>query len=141
MDYPCHVIILHNDKMADKDASFRQNAVTEIPAPNIHARLQIAHGDACTGANVVRRWVKHRKAGAQSPPTGHLPVARRIASTCRNELIVLHLHTKVIGIEFNGPTYNFMSLIQEICLEKTICDFSKRPDLVPTAATSINAGL
>jgi hypothetical protein len=69
------------------------------------------------------------------------PVARKTASTYRNELIVLHLHTEGIGIELKGPTYNFMSLIQEICLEKIICDFRKRADLVATAAASINAGL
>jgi len=56
--------------MAGKDASFRQNAVREflvkeeLPATDIHARLQSEQGDVCMGGNIVRRWVKHRKDGS-----------------------------------------------------------------------------
>ena len=50
--------------MAD-DVSFRLRAVTEflvkeeIPATDIHYRLQRVYGDACMGASSVRRLVKH----------------------------------------------------------------------------------
>ena len=49
--------------------SFRQRAVIEflvkeeIPAAQIHQRLQRAYGSVCMGASSVRRWVKHFKDG------------------------------------------------------------------------------
>ena len=55
--------------MADSDMSFRQRAVIrllvkeEIPAAEIHQRLQRAYGSVCMGASSVRRWVKHFKDG------------------------------------------------------------------------------
>ena len=54
--------------MAD-DISFRQRAVIEllvkeeIPAAEIHQRLQRAYGSVRMGASSVRRWVKHFKDG------------------------------------------------------------------------------
>ena len=56
-------------KMADNDMSFRQRALIkflvkeEIPAAEIHQRLQRAYGNVCMGASSVRRWVKHFKDG------------------------------------------------------------------------------
>ena len=53
--------------MADNDMSFHQRAVIEflvkeeIPAAEIHQRLQRAYGIVCMGASSVRRWVKHFK--------------------------------------------------------------------------------
>ena len=53
--------------MADNDMSFRQHAVIEflakeeIPAAEIHQRLQHAYGSVCKGASSVRRRVKHFK--------------------------------------------------------------------------------
>ena len=47
--------------------SFRQRAVIEflvkeeIPAAEIHQRLQCAYGSVCMGASGVGRWVKHFK--------------------------------------------------------------------------------
>jgi truncated hemoglobin YjbI len=58
--------------MADNDMSFRQHAVIEflvkeeIPAAEIHQRLQRAYGSVCMGASSVRRWVKHFKDGNTS---------------------------------------------------------------------------
>ena len=55
------------NKMADNDMSFRQRAVIEflvkeeIPATEIHQRLQRAYGSVCMGSSSVRRWVKHFK--------------------------------------------------------------------------------
>ena len=55
--------------MADNDMSFRQRAVIEflvkeeIPAAEIHQRLQRAYGSVCMGASSVRRWVKYFKGG------------------------------------------------------------------------------
>ena len=55
--------------MADNDMSFRQRAVIEflvkeeIPAAEIHQRLQRAYGSVCMGASSVRRWVKDFKDG------------------------------------------------------------------------------
>ena len=55
--------------MADNDMSFRQRAVIEflvkeeMPAAEIHQRLQRAYGSVCMGASSVRRWVKHFKDG------------------------------------------------------------------------------
>ena len=53
--------------MADNDMLFRQCAVIEflvkeeIPAAEIHQRLQRIYGSVCMGASSVRRWVKHFK--------------------------------------------------------------------------------
>ena len=58
--------------MADNDVSFCQHAVIEflvkeeIPAADIHHRLQCVYGDVCIGASSVRRWVKHFKDGNTS---------------------------------------------------------------------------
>jgi len=55
--------------MAENNMSFRQRAVIEflvkeeIPAAEIHQRLQRAYGSVCIGASSVRRWVKHFKDG------------------------------------------------------------------------------
>ena len=55
--------------MADNDMWFRQRAVIEflvkeeIPAAEIHQRLQRAYGSVCMGASSVRRWAKHFKDG------------------------------------------------------------------------------
>ena len=49
--------------------SFRQLAVIEflvkeeIPAAEIHQRLQRAYGSVCMGPSSVQRWVKHFKDG------------------------------------------------------------------------------
>jgi len=57
------------NKMADNDMSFHQRAVfeflvkEEIPAADIHQRLQRAYGSVCKGASSVLRWVKHFKDG------------------------------------------------------------------------------
>ena len=57
------------NKMADNDMSFHQCDVIEfivkeeIPAAEIHQRLQRAYGSVCMGASSVRRWVKHFKDG------------------------------------------------------------------------------
>ena len=64
-----HVTSITPNKMADNDMSFRQRAVIEflvkeeIPAAEIHQRLQRAYGSVCMGASSVRRWVKHFKDG------------------------------------------------------------------------------
>ena len=91
-------------KWLTRTGSFRQNAMTEflimeeIPSQHIHARLQkgiqrrlyrLQHCQTVSKAS-KRREHKHR-----SPA--------KTASTYRNELIVLHLQTDGIGIEFNGP--------------------------------------
>ena len=71
--------------------SFRQRAVIEflikeeIPAAEIHQRLQRAYGSVCMGASSVRRWVKHFKDGnmsIQDQPRSSRP---RTASTERNK--------------------------------------------------------
>ena len=66
--------------MAD-DVSFCQHAVIEflvkeeIPAADIHHRLQRVYGDVCMGASSVGRWAKHFKDGNTSiqdqPRSGH----------------------------------------------------------------------
>jgi len=51
---------------------FRQRDVIEflvneeIPAADIHHRLQRVYGNGCMGASSVRRWVKHFKDGNTS---------------------------------------------------------------------------
>ena len=55
--------------MADNEMYFRQRAVIEflvkeeIPAAEIHQRLQRAYGSVCMGASSVRRWMKRFKDG------------------------------------------------------------------------------
>jgi len=77
--------------MANNDISFRQSAVIEylvkeeIPAAEIHQRLQHAYGSVCMGASSVWRWVKHFKDGntsIQHQPQSGRP---RIASTEHNK--------------------------------------------------------
>jgi hypothetical protein len=61
----CYVPVMHFDKMAVTDMSFRQRSTTEFlikegnSAAGIYERLRGVYGDACMGANSVRRWVKH----------------------------------------------------------------------------------
>jgi len=79
--------------MADNDVSFRQRAVIEflvkeeIPAADIHHRIQHVYGDVCMGASSVRRRVKHFKDGnmriQDQPRSGH----PRTASTEPNKRI------------------------------------------------------
>ena len=64
-----HVTSITPNKMASIDMSFRQRSVIEflvkeeIPAAEIHQRLQHAYGSVCMGASSVRRWVKHFEDG------------------------------------------------------------------------------
>jgi len=79
------------NKMADNDMSFRQRAVIEflfkeeIPATEIHQRLQRAYGSVCVGASSVRRWVKHFKDWKTSIQNQPRSVRPRTASTERNK--------------------------------------------------------
>jgi hypothetical protein len=60
--------------MADNDVSFRQHVVIEflvkeeIPAADIHHRIQHVYGDVCMGASIVRRWVKDGNTSIQDQP-------------------------------------------------------------------------
>ena len=66
-----HVTSITPNKMADNGMLFRQRAVIEflvkeeIPAAEIHQRLQRAYGSVCMGVSSVRRWVKNLKMGKQ----------------------------------------------------------------------------
>jgi len=77
--------------MADNDVSFRQCAVIEfpvkgeIPAADIHHRLQRVYGDVCMGASSVRRWVKHFKDGNTSIQDQPRSGRSRTASTEPNK--------------------------------------------------------
>ena len=78
-------------KMTDISVSFRQCAVIEFlvkeeqSAVDIHQRLQRAYGDACMGASIVRRWVKHFKDGNTSIKDEPRSSRPRTASTDRNK--------------------------------------------------------
>ena len=85
-----HVTSITPNKMAD-DILFRQRAVIEflvkeeIPAAEIHQRLQRAYGSVWMDASSVRRWVKHFKDGnmiIQDDPWSGRP---RTASTEHNK--------------------------------------------------------
>ncbi|PNF17989.1 hypothetical protein B7P43_G17352 [Cryptotermes secundus] len=71
--------------------SFRQRAVIEflvkeeIPAAEIHQRLQRAYGSVCMGASSVRRWVKHFKDGNTSIENESRSGRPRTALTERNK--------------------------------------------------------
>jgi len=81
--------------MTDNDISFRQCAVVEflvkeeIPAAEVHQRLQRVYGSVCMGESSVHRWVKHFKDGnmsIQDQPRSGRP---RTASTeCNKERVV-----------------------------------------------------
>jgi len=77
--------------MANNDMSFRQRAVIEflvkeeIPAAEIHERLQCAYGSVCMGDSSVRRWVKHFKDGNTSIQVQPRNGRPRTASTERNK--------------------------------------------------------
>jgi len=80
--------------MTDNDMPFHQRAVIEflvkeeIPAAEIHQRLQRAYGSVCMGASSVRRSVEHFKDGntsIQDQPRSGRP---RTASTeCNKERV------------------------------------------------------
>ena len=69
-----HMTSITPNKMADNDMSFHQHAVIEflvkkeIPAAEIHQRLQRVYGSVCMGASSVQRWVKHFKDGNTNNP-------------------------------------------------------------------------
>ncbi|PNF27048.1 hypothetical protein B7P43_G10410 [Cryptotermes secundus] len=71
--------------------SFRLHAVIEflvkeeIPAAEIHQRLQRAYESVCMGASSVRRWVKHFKDGNTSIEDVHRTGRPRTASIERNK--------------------------------------------------------
>ena len=73
--------------MADNDISFRQRAVIEflvkgeIPAAEIHQRLQRAYGSVCMGASSVRRWAKHFKDGKMEAIREEVRQCLRMAGT------------------------------------------------------------
>jgi len=135
--------------MADNDMSFRQRAVTkflvkeEIPAAEIHQRLQLVYGSVCMGASSVRRWVKHFKDGntsIQDQPRSRRP---RTASTERNKervdeiiqddrLVTVdtdyHLFEFVKG-QLRGQRYETTEAIQKAvsqCLRMAGTEFYKR---------------
>ena len=92
-----HVTSITPNKMADNDTSFRQHAVIEfpvkeeIPAAEIHQRLQRAYGSVCMGASSVRRWVKHSKDGKTEAIQKALRQCLRMAGTefCRRGILKL----------------------------------------------------
>jgi len=85
-----HVTSITPNKMADNDMSFRHLAVIEflvkeeIPAAEIHQRLQRAYGSVCMGVSSVRRWVKHFKDGNTSNQAEPRSGRPQTASTERN---------------------------------------------------------
>jgi transposase len=86
-----YVPVMHCEKMAVSDMSFRQLAVIEFLVKEgnssgvIYERLRGVSRDGCMGASSVRRWVKHFKEGntdiAYQPRCGRL----RTAATERNK--------------------------------------------------------
>jgi transposase len=86
-----YVPVMHCEKLAVIDMSFRQRAVIEFllkegnSAGVIYERLRCVYGDACMGVSSVRRWVKHFKDGntdiADQPRCGR----PRTAATERNK--------------------------------------------------------
>jgi len=77
--------------MADNDMLFGHRAVIEflvqeeIPAAEIHQRLQRSYGSVCMGASGVRRWVKHFKDGNRSIQDEPRSGRPRTVSTERNQ--------------------------------------------------------
>ncbi|PNF15765.1 hypothetical protein B7P43_G11022 [Cryptotermes secundus] len=77
--------------MANNDMSFCQRAVMEflvkeeIPAAEIHQRLQCAYGSVCMGVSSVQRWVKRFKDGNTSIKDEPRSGCPRTASTEHNE--------------------------------------------------------
>jgi transposase len=86
-----YVPVMHCEKMAVTDMSFRQRDAIEFLlkegnlAANIYKRLRGVYGDVCMGTSSVRRWVKHFKDGntdiVDQPRCGR----PRIAATERNK--------------------------------------------------------
>ena len=93
--------------MADNDVSFRQRALIEflvkeeIPAADIHHRLQRVYRDVCMDASSVRWWVKHFKDGntsIQDQPSSGCP---RTASTEPNKKIMGTVFLGCIGVHLD----------------------------------------
>ena len=144
-----HMTSITPNKMADNDMSFRQRAVIEflvkeeIPAAEIHPRLQRAYGSVCMGASSVRRWVKHFKDGntsIQDQPRSSRP---RTASTERNKervdeiiqddrLVTVDTDYLLFGFvkdQLRGQRYETTEAIQKAvlqCLRMAGTEFYKR---------------
>jgi transposase len=64
-----YILVLHCEKIAVTDMSFRQHPVNEFlvkegnSAGAIYERLRDVYGDVCMGASSVRRRLKHFKDG------------------------------------------------------------------------------
>jgi len=90
--------------MTDNDVSFRQRAVTEllvkeeIPAADIHHRLQRVYRDVCMGASSVRRCVKHFKEGNTSIQVQPCSGRPRTASAEHNKKRVDEIIKKGRGV-------------------------------------------
>jgi transposase len=92
-----NILVMHCEKMAVTDMSFRQCAVIEflVRVGNsggvIYERLCVVYGDACMGASSVRRWVEHFKDGntdfANQPRCGRPRSAATERSKENDELI------------------------------------------------------
>ena len=93
--------------MADNDMSFRQHAVIEflvkeeIPAAEIHQRLQHAYGSVCMGASSVRRWVKHFK-------NGKMEAIQKAVCQC----------LQMAGTEFYHGNFRTSRTLGEMCTKK-----------------------
>jgi hypothetical protein len=89
-----NIFLYANREQQTKEStvSFRQRAVIEflvkeeIPAAEIHQRLQAAYGNVCMGASSVRRWVKHFKEGVFSnSQNGGRNVYKEVAIMWKNK--------------------------------------------------------
>jgi transposase len=89
-----YIPVMHCEKMAATDMSFRQRAVIKFlvkkgnSAGVIYKRLHGVYGDVCMGASSVRRWVKHFKDGntdiASQPRCGR---QRTAATECNKQKV------------------------------------------------------
>jgi hypothetical protein len=85
-----YVPVMHCEKMAVTNMSFRQRAVVKFlvkegnSAAVSYERLSGMYGDTCMGASSVRRWVKHFKDGntdiADQPRCGRCNWAQQAKS-------------------------------------------------------------
>lgn len=76
-----HVTTSTLNKMADDYVSFRQRAVIkfetkkQIPAAEMHQRLECVNGNLCMAASSVRRWMRHFQEDSRASTTSLVAVA------------------------------------------------------------------
>ena len=130
-----HVTSITPNKMANMLSS--NFSLEEIPAAEIHQRLQCAYGSVCMGASSVRRWAKHFKDGNRSTQNQPRSGRPRTASTEHNKeredentqddrCVTVYTIARTLGIGYNAAQGMIESLgYRKVCARWVPCLLTK----------------